>query len=194
MNNSVDFDPGIGALVIDFNTFINDIYSPLMNLHSISQKRTRFKLVVNKIYSAIENNIAFYLGCLLWAYYIKTSFSLPQIISGNLFLDLSPDEIKNYDYLIQIEFMENYFDSFERDTQYYVGKKIEIPRQWKKILSVYKDFLVLNKGFVKTKSTNDLLLPGELNNKSFSVDILSLINESIQKQNLNILLNSNVLF
>ena len=71
MTQTVAFDPGIGQYVEDFNSYINEIYSQLMNFRSISQKRTKFRLVNEKIYSNLENTIAFYQGCLLWAFYIK---------------------------------------------------------------------------------------------------------------------------
>ncbi len=188
MQETVAFDPGIGNLILDFNTFINDIYSQLMNLHSVSQKRTRFKLYNNKIYSGIENNIAFYHGCLLWAYYIKKeNEKAPKDIIGNVFLSLTPEQIKEYDYLIQVNFLENYFDSYERDTSYYIGKKVIIPDLWKKTLELYKNFLELNKGFVNTRKTDDIVLPDTLENRLFTQDIYSVISKAVNEKNLKIL-------
>ncbi len=188
MTQTVAFDPGIGELFIDSNTFINEFYSRLMNFCSVSQKRACFKMYNNKIYKVIENNVAFYHGCLLWAYYIKKqNLSNPKNITGNTFLSFTPEQIEKYDFLIQVNFIENYFDSYERDTNYYIGKKIDIPELWKKTVKLYKEFLELNKGFVNTRTTKDIILPDILDNKSFSQDIDSIIKKAIQEKNLNIL-------
>ena len=72
MQNTVLFDPGIGNLVVDFNEFVNSVYSQLMSLKGIPQKRLRFRQYATKIEKYMKNNISFYLGCLLWAYYINT--------------------------------------------------------------------------------------------------------------------------
>lgn len=190
MNQTVQFDPGIGDLVIDFNDFINDVYSRLMSMRTIHQKRTGFKLFDSKIKRIIKNNISFYLGCLLWAYYIvKENEKNPKQITGNIFLGLTEEEKENYDYMIQVNFLENYFESYERDSLYYTGKKTCIPENWKKILKLYSEFLTLNNGFIETKTTADIVLPEELNNKNFDFDILSYINKAISEKNLEILLN-----
>ncbi len=190
MTDNVMFDPGIGELVVDFNNFINEVYSQLMNLRTIHQKRARFKIYSAKIEKYIENNIAFYLGCLLWAYYIhNTNKSNPKDIVGNVFLYMSEEQKNDYDYMIQVNFMENYFDSFERDMLYYTGKKYLIPEEWKQILSLYMEFLEKNKGFISAKTTNDIVLPDKLKEKTILVDINKSIQETIEKKDLTLLLN-----
>ncbi len=190
MVNTVKFDPGIGDLVLDFNNFINEFYSQLMNFKTIRQKQARFKLYSDKIKSYMQNNIAFYFGCLLWAYYIKNeNTDTPKEIEGNIFLNLSEEDKENYDYLIQVNFMENYFESYERDILYYTGQKIKITEEWKTILSLYSEFLEKNKGFAYTKTTADIILPEKLTNTKISADINKIIQEAIDKRDLNILLN-----
>lgn len=190
MSDKVKFDPGLGNLVIDFNNFINDVYSQLMSFRTIHQKRARFKLYSNKIITNIKNNIAFYLGCILWAYYIKkVNADNPKEIEGNVFLNLTEEEKNNYDYMTQVNFMENYFDSYERDFLYYTGQETKIPEIWKQILSLYIEFLEKNKGFMKTRTTDDIILPDSLNNKQISEDINGIIKEVIDKKDLNLLLN-----
>ena len=68
MINTVKFDPGFAIFVEDFNEYINNVYSQLLSMASISKKRIRFKLYSAKIEQNMKNNIAFYWGCLLWAY------------------------------------------------------------------------------------------------------------------------------
>ena len=110
MVETVKFDPGMGELVVDFNEFVNSVYSQLMSFRTIHQKRARFKLYVSKIEKAMENNVAFYFGCLLWAYYIvNENKQAPKEIVGNVFLNMSKEDKEEYDYLIQVNFMENYF-------------------------------------------------------------------------------------
>ena len=190
MKNTVLFDPGIGNLVVNFNEFVNNVYSQLMSFKGIPQKRLRFRQYTAKIENYMKNNIAFYLGCLLWAYYINTeNKKAPKEITGNFFYNLTDEEKENYDYLIQVNFMENYFDSFERDYLYYTGKKFEIPELWKNILKTYSEFLELNKGFVNTKTTADIKLPEILEKAEFKFDINKMIEKAIKEENLEILLN-----
>ncbi len=194
MVDTVKFDPGIGELVVDFNEYINGVYSQLMSFSTINQKRARFKLYVNKIEQNIENNIAFYCGCLLWAYYIvNENKKSPKDIIGNAFLNMKDEEKEEYDYLIQVNFLENYFDSFERDVLYYTGQKKLIPENWKKILELYSEFLKLNNGFVNTKSTSDIKLPEQLSKIDIKEDINNLINKAISEKSLTSLLNVQIL-
>ena len=133
MVETVKVDPGMGELVVDFNEFVNSVYSQLMSFRTIHQKRARFKLYVSKIEKAMENNIAFYFGCLLWAYYlVKENDKNPKEIVGNVFLNMTQEQKDDYDYLVQVNFMENYFESFERDVNYYTGQKKLIPNFLKK--------------------------------------------------------------
>lgn len=181
MADTVKFDPGLGNLVIDFNEFINNFYSKLMSLTTIHQKRTHFKLFASKIEKNLKNNIDFYLGCLLWAYYIKEdNIKSPKEITGNVFYNMNEEQKENYDYMIQVNFIENYFDSFERDMLYYTGKKYKIPEQWKLIVSLYSKFLELNKGFTNTKTTDDIILPDGLKEIKFTKNLPD-IKEILQK-------------
>lgn len=190
MTDCVKFDPGIGELVIDFNNYINEVYSQLMNLKTIHQKRARFKIYSAKIENYLKNNISFYLGCLLWAYYIhNTNKSNPKDIVGNVFLYMIEEQKNEYDYMIQVNFLENYFDSFERDCLYYTGKKYIIPEEWKQILALYEEFLKKNNGFIKTKTTADIILPDKLKEKTITIDINNVIQEAIEKKDLTLLLN-----
>ena len=140
----------------------------------------------------MKNNIAFYTGCLMWAYYIKLSNKdNPKEIEGNYLLNLTPEQIEEYEYSVQVNFMDNYIDSFERDSAYYGGKKILIPENWKKILSAYSEFLTLNNGFIKTKTTEDIKLPDSFKISDADLpEVEKLIYTAIEKSDLNILLDS----
>lgn len=194
MVETVKFDPGMGDLVVDFNEFVNSVYSQLMSFRTIHQKRARFKLYVSKIEKAMENNIAFYFGCLLWAYYlVKENDKNPKEIVGNVFLNMTQEQKDDYDYLVQVNFMENYFESFERDVNYYTGQKKLIPNFWKEILNLYSEFLTLNSGFVDTKMTSDIKLPEKLLKLDIKEDINNVIINAIENKSLNNLLTFDIL-
>lgn len=194
MVETVKFDPGMGELVVDFNEFVNSVYSQLMSFRTIHQKRARFKLYVSKIEKAMENNIAFYFGCLLWAYYlVKENDKNPKEIVGNVFLNMTQEQKDDYDYLVQVNFMENYFESFERDVNYYTGQKKLIPNFWKEILNLYSEFLTLNSGFVDTKMTSDIKLPEKLLKLDIKEDINNVIINAIENKSLNDLLTFDIL-
>lgn len=185
MNNTVEFDPGIGNFVINFNEYINEVYLNLYFFKTIHQKKAKFKLIYKQIENAINNNICFYKGCMLWAYLITDkNKDNPKEIKGNVFLNLPQEEIENYDYLIQVNFLENFFNSFEKDMKYYLGIKYEISQEQKEILKTYKEFLTLNKGFINTKTTADIVLPEKIRNLKPDFDVEKLIFSAIEKENL----------
>ena len=189
MVDTVKFDPGMGEFVLDLNDFINDVYSQLMSLKTVHQKRARFKLYVSKIERYMKNNISFYLGCLVWAYIISNE-KTPTEIVGNTFLNM-PQELKDeFDYMIQVNFLENYFECFERDTLYYYGKKQEIPSDWKLILSLYMEFLEINNGFLSTKMTSDIKLPDKIKNLGKCNELKKIIEKAVTDKNLEIILNT----
>ena len=157
----------------------------MMSFRTINQKRARFKMFASKIERYMQNNINFYTGCLLWAYYlVNSNLDSPKDIEGNFAQNLTEEQIKEYDYMLHVNFLENYFDSFERDMLYYAGKKYIIPKRWKNVLSLYGEFLELNKGFTNLKKTSDLILPEKLAQINFDCDILTLVNNAVKENNL----------
>ena len=144
-DNSVKFDPGIGALVFDLFDFTQYFYSQLLHISSKYEQNTFFFSNSLKIKKYIKNNIAFYFGCLLWAYYIhKENIDEPKEIENNVFLNLTDEELEEYDYLSQVTFLKEFFVQFEKDVLRYTKKKYEIPSKWKEILELYSEFLTLN--------------------------------------------------
>ncbi len=191
MVDTVKFDPGLGELVIDFNEYVNSVYSQMMSFKTINQKKARFALHVTRIEKYMQDVVAFYYGCLLWAYYIS---NLPKCdIVGNPFLGMSDEQKDDYDYLIQVSFLENYFESFERDVLYYTGKKKQVSEKWIKIIKLYSEFLSLNDGFVNTKSTSDIKIPEQLKNLNIDIDIKATIEKAISEKSLSSLLAIDIL-
>ena len=101
-----------------------------------------------------DNNVGFCLGSLLWATYIK---SLGDVkIEGNPCLGGEYDEaeaVEEADYSIA------FFDKLKKDAKYYIGEDYKIDSDNIKILELYKEFLIANKGFIDTKTTADVVLP-----------------------------------
>jgi hypothetical protein len=54
-----------------------------------------------------------------------------------------------------IEFIKN----FSRDTKYYLNKEYSFPEYKMDVLNIYIEFSKLNKGFVSSKSSDDIKLP-----------------------------------
>ena len=194
MTGTVKFDPGMGDLVVNFNDYINDVYSHILNLYSPHQKRAQFKIYLNKIQDYMKNNMGFYFGCLMWAYIlVKENIDNPKEIEGNEFLNLKKEELENYDYSLQINFLDNYFDSFERDSAYYGGKKIIISQKWRDIVELYTEFLEMNKGFTETKTTADIKLPEKIKNLNLNIEkIKDILNTAINKKDLSIILDAEI--
>ena len=88
--------------------------------------------------------------------------------------------------------MDNYFDSYERDSLYYAGKKFIVPQKWRTILDLYSQFLELNHGFINTRYTSDIILPPKLSDINFSVDIKKVIDLAIEKKDLSVLFSVDI--
>ena len=55
--------------------------------------------------------------------------------------------------------MIRFLELFPKDMKYFLGEDYKIDKQELKILEMYKEFLIINKGFVKTKYNTDIQLP-----------------------------------
>ena len=174
------FDPGFAPFVYGFsqNAIVADY--EIQKLVSLHQKKFKYKIQFPQLFKLLNNSIAFYQGCLMWAYYLVKKFeSAPIEITGNFSLGKSPDE---YDYLAEINYIINSFEKLEKDSKYFLSKSANIPPYWKKVADVYKEFLELNINFVKTSKTNDIKLPKTLNESELELDeILKKIEFSIDK-------------
>lgn len=193
MEEKVLFDPGFAPFVQNFSYNIESIYEILAQTSSVHQKKFKFKMMQKNISALVKNNTAFYLGCLLWAYYLSTSFeNSPKEIADNSFYGLSSEKIKEYDFDEEINFIILYFDKYKKDTAYYIGKNDSFPDEWLKILKIYKEFLILNNSFINVKYTSDIQIPETFKNLKFDFDIKDLINFSLENKNIENLLTVNI--
>ena len=135
----------------------------VLSVKNINQRRFKFKTLYNEIIKSFKNIVGFYAGCLLWATYIKYSNAEEnKEIDGNNFLNQDINDTDKFDFLYEIDYLINYFEKFEKDTKFFLGKSETLPKKWKFIGETYKNFLIINNNFTQTKTTEDLKLPDSL--------------------------------
>ncbi len=151
------FDPGFAQHTTILSINVEYIYAAINQFKNFGQKKMKFKMLYPQIINMVNNNVGFCLGCLLWAVYIKSHDN--AIIEGNPCLGDTYNEeesVEEVDYSIQ------YFTQLQKDAKYYLGTTYEINPKYIEVLEIYKDFLTLNKNFVETKISNDIILPNNI--------------------------------
>ena len=190
--NGAPFDPGFAPLVYGFtyNAIVAD--NELNNLVSLHQKKFRYKIQYPQILKLMKNTIAFYQGCLMWAYVISKKFQdSPIAITGNFSLGKNPEE---YDFLAEVNYLIDYLEKIEKDAKYYLSQNANIPEYWKKIVNTYREFLQLNKNFTSTERTNEIKLPAQIENANFNVDeFIFQIDTAITENHIEKLLETEIL-
>lgn len=150
----VQFDPGFIQHISAFEPNIEYVYDTISTCRNFNQKKMQFKMFYPKIQSLLKNYLGFYLGCILWAVYIKNLDEKP--ILNNLCFG---GEYSENDTLEEIDFIKKYIEQLKKDVKYYTGQNFSIDSQSLNILDAYRNFLKENKGFVETKTTKDIKLP-----------------------------------
>ena len=172
--NDVQFDPGFIQHMSAFEPNIEYVYNSLNSCKNFNQKKMQFKMFYPKIQSLVKNYLGFYLGCILWAVYIKSLGEKP--IVGNLCYG---GEFSENETLEEVDFIKKYLEQLKKDAKYYLGQNFSIDEVSVKLLDTYREFLRLNEGFVKVQTTTDVKLPESL--KAVSEDDLKEIFENIEK-------------
>ncbi len=173
LEKTVKFDPGWGHYVLVYSGSVEYLYRDINKFKNLSQRSFKFKQYFPKIVKLLENNIGFYLGCLLWAVYLKNSDDadfLGNHCLGQKYDENAPD--------LEIDYILTSIDKLKNDYKYYTGKTTDFPEVYKTILVTYNEFSILNKGFTETRNTTDLKLPSNL--KTPSKEELEKINSSIE--------------
>ena len=114
----------------------------------------KFKQYYKKFIALFNNNLGFYVGCLMWAAYIKTQPE-QEILNNNCLGQEYNEEENISDTVFMIKFLE----LLPKDMKYFLGQNYEVDQTDMKILELYKEFLILNKGFVNSKNNTDIVLP-----------------------------------
>ena len=154
IKDGVQFDPGFIQHISAFEPNIEYVYNTLGSCRNFNQKKMQFKMFYPKIQSLLKNYLGFYLGCILWAVYIKNLDEKP--ILNNLCFG---GEYSENDTLEEVDFIEKYIEQLKKDVKYYTGQNFSIDAESLNILDAYREFLKENKGFVETKTTTDIKLP-----------------------------------
>ncbi len=179
--HSILFDPGFAqhTTILSLNT--EYIYAAINQFKNFGQKKMKFKMLYPQIVKMVDNNTGFCLGCLMWAVYIKSHKNVE--IEGNPCFGDTYDETETVE---EIDYSIEYFNQLKKDAKYYLGTDYEINPKYIEILKLYKKFLVLNKNFTQTKTSENLLLPEEIKipNKEDLDKIYNKIHEVIKTGNL----------
>ncbi len=154
---SVLFDPGFARHTSILSINIDYVYKEISKFKNLGQRKTQFKMYYQKLLQIVNNNVGFCLGCMLWAIYIKSQGS--QEIINNPCIGGTYDEKEAVE---EVDFSKNYFDQLKKDAKYYLGLDYQINPEYIRVLDVYREFLILNEGFVNTKTTDDIKLPESL--------------------------------
>lgn len=171
---TVLFDPGYAQHTTILSISAEYIYAGLNQIRNFGQKKMKFKMFYPQLTRMADNNVGFCLGSLLWAVYIKSL--------GNVQIDGNPclggtynqeEAVEEVDYSIE------FFNRLKKDAKYYLGTDYNINPLYLKILELYREFLVLNCGFVNTRTTNDVQLPNSI--KIPSREDLTKINDKIEE-------------
>lgn len=150
----VQFDPGFVKHMSAFVPNIEFVYNSLGQYKNFNQKKQQFKMYYPKIQSLLKNYLGFYIGCILWAMYIKR-FSGAEILN-NLCFGAEFDEKET---LFEVDFIIDYIEQFKKDVKYYTGQNFSVDSMSMNILTAYREFLKINEGFVKTETTDDVKIP-----------------------------------
>lgn len=150
----VQFDPGFIQHMSAFVPNIEYVYDTLSSCRDFNRKKQQFRMFYPKIQSLLKNYLGFYLGCMLWAVYIK-QFDNAKILNNLCF----GGEYDEKETLSEVNFIMDYIEQLKKDVKYYTGQNFSIDSTSMSILEAYREFLKVNEGFVKTQTTNDVKIP-----------------------------------
>lgn len=150
----LEFDPGFAPYIMAFRGTVEYLYMDINRFKNLSQRKMKFRQYYKKFLELFNNNLGFYVGCLMWAAYIKTQ--LEQDILNNNCLGGEYNKEEN---VSDVDFMIKFLELLPKDMKYFLGMNYEINPEDLKILEMYKEFLTINKGFVNSKKNTDILLP-----------------------------------
>ena len=150
----LEFDPGFAPYILAFQGTVEYLYMDINRFKNLSQKKLKFMQYHKKIVEIFNNNLGFYIGCLLWAAYIKTQ-PKQELVSNHCF----GKEYNEEENTSETRFMIQFTELFPRDMKYFLGQNYSFDENHIKLLKIYEEFLTINKGFVESKYNSDILLP-----------------------------------
>ena len=185
---TVPFDPGYKESIQDLWSIAYVIEQDLSGMSQLPRKTRYYNACFPKLYKAILNNIAFYKGCMAWAFYIMNKYP-DETITANPFLNMNDEQKAEYAPCDGIDFLLEYISKFESDAKYYHVKNVQIPQNTKEMLKTYREFIAINEGFINAEKVSDLKL---VENMCFSAspdEIKKVIDKSVSEKDLSLLLS-----
>ncbi len=166
----LEFDPGFSPYIMAFQGTVEYLYSDINRFKNFSQKKMKFMQYYKKVLQIFDNNLGFYVGCLMWAAYIKTQ-PQQEILSNHCF----GKEYKEEENVSETKFMLQFTNLYPKDMKYFLGQNYSFDEAQINLLKVYEEFLILNKGFVESKYNTDIKLPEsvKIENAESYKDIIS---------------------
>ena len=135
--NGVEFDPGFAPYILAFSGTVEYLYADINRFKNFSQKKIKFMQYYKKILDIFNNNLGFYIGCLMWAAYIKTQ-PKQEILSNNCLGQKYDEELNISD----TQFMLKFTELFPRDMKYFLGQNFEFDSNYINLLKIYYLFYV----------------------------------------------------
>lgn len=188
MTNTVEFDPGIGNLADSLYSEAYVIENDMSTMPQRARKMRYFQAVYKRIVKVMLNNLAFYNGCLAWAYCIKNLDS-EATISGNPFVSLTDEQKANYAPTDSVDFFIEYLPQFYSNLKYYNIKGVQLPENTDYILNTYREFVAVNEGFINAYKTADIILPDNVNFSKSAEDLKNEILSAVENKNILTLLS-----
>ena len=176
--SGLEFDPGFGPFILSFRGTVEYLYMDINRFKNLSQKKMKFRQYYKRFLEMFYNNLGFYIGCLMWAAYIKTQPE-QEILNNPCFGGEYNDEENTAD----TDFMIKFLELFPKDMKYFLGIDYKINEDDMKILKLYREFLVLNKGFVNSKTNVDIVLPDGIKTEN-AENFKNIIDEVIKSEDL----------
>lgn len=174
----LEFDPGFGPYLYAFHGSVEYLYMEINRFKNFSQRKMKFRQYYPKLLELFNNNLGFYVGCLMWGAYVNNQEE--QELLNNHCLNQEYDEKGN---TAEVDFMIKFLELLPKDVKYFLGETYTINDDDMKIMNLYKEFLTINKGFVNSKTTKDILVPKDLKSDNLA-EFKTKIDEVIATKNL----------
>lgn len=185
---NIPFDPGYSKHLLIFAQNYLEGMEDIKKTINNNQKKFKFRLYVSKFDKALKSTLGFWVGCILWATYIKFKYPNKEI-EGNAFLGKNKEDIDEYFYELEFKLVEDYILNYPKNTKFYLGKEMSFPQKYLEIVKDYKEFLNLNDNFLKTAKTNDIKLNQKFEKNVDLQEIEAKIDKALAQGDLATLLN-----
>ena len=155
-DNKVPFDLGFGQFTLVFSTTYFYMEAEVRKFKNINQRKMKYKSLEPSIMKLCDNLISFYFCGMLYGAYLKNKYKTePKEILGNDFLELSIEDCKNGDVIIEAQSLEKFIKSNPQNP--FASRKIN--PKYNFIIDNYIEFLEINNYFTKVKTTEDIKIP-----------------------------------